>query len=55
MLPRSVSHTSLAPASRAFSTGYFFEVHPNPELGLSDADNMLELDRLEPLIERLLQ
>ena len=47
---------AMAMAAKAFgATGYFFEVHPNPELGLSDADNMLELDRLEPLIERLLQ
>jgi 2-dehydro-3-deoxyphosphooctonate aldolase (KDO 8-P synthase) len=44
---------SMALAAKAFgATGYFFEVHPNPDAGLSDAANMLELDRLEPLIKR---
>jgi 2-dehydro-3-deoxyphosphooctonate aldolase (KDO 8-P synthase) len=46
---------SMALAAKAFgATGYFFEVHPNPDQGLSDAANMLELDRLEPLIEQLI-
>ncbi len=45
----------MALAAKAFgATGYFFEVHPNPDEGLSDAANMLELDRLEPLIESLI-
>jgi len=47
---------SMALAAKAFgATGYFFEVHPNPDHGLSDAANMLELDRLEGLIKQLLQ
>ncbi len=42
-------------AAKAFgATGYFFEVHPDPDRGLSDAANMLRLDDLEPLIESLL-
>ena len=46
---------SMALAAKAFgATGYFFEVHPNPDQGLSDAANMLELDRLEDLIRKLL-
>lgn len=46
---------SMALAAKAFgATGFFFEVHPNPDQGLSDAANMLELDKLEPLIEQLL-
>lgn len=46
---------SMALAAKAFgATGYFFEVHPDPDKGLSDAANMLELDKLEPLIEQLL-
>ena len=46
---------SMALAAKAFgATGYFFEVHPNPDEGLSDAANMLELDRLEPLIKKLI-
>ncbi len=46
---------SMALAAKAFgATGYFFEVHPNPDEGLSDAANMLELDKLESLIAQLL-
>ena len=41
----------MALAAKAFgATGWFFEVHPTPDLGLSDAANMLELDKLEALI-----
>jgi 2-dehydro-3-deoxyphosphooctonate aldolase (KDO 8-P synthase) len=44
----------MAMAAKAFgATGYFFEVHPTPDEGLSDAANMLELDKLEQLIEQL--
>ena len=47
---------SMALAAKAFgATGYFFEVHPTPDLGLSDAANMLELDRLENLIKDILK
>lgn len=46
---------SMALAAKAFgATGYFFEVHPNPDEGLSDAANMLELDKLEGLVASLL-
>ena len=46
---------AMALAAKAFgATGYFFEVHPNPDKGLSDGPNMLELSRLEQLIEQLL-
>ena len=46
----------MAMAAKAFgATGYFFEVHPTPDEGLSDAANMLELDKLEPLIEELIK
>lgn len=46
---------SMALAAKAFgATGYFFEVHPDPDRGLSDAANMLPLDQLQPLIARLL-
>lgn len=46
---------SMALAAKAFgATGYFFEVHPDPDQGLSDAANMLQLDQLDPLITRLL-
>ena len=46
----------MAMAAKAFgATGYFFEVHPEPDKGLSDAANMLELDKLEALVERLIE
>ena len=45
---------AMAMAAKAFgATGYFFEVHPNPDEGLSDAANMLELDKLEDLVKEL--
>lgn len=45
----------MALAAKAFgATGWFFEVHPTPDLGLSDAANMLELDKLERLIKKII-
>lgn len=45
---------AMAHAAQAFgATGFFFEVHPRPDEGLSDAANMLELDKLEALIHSL--
>ena len=45
----------MALAAKAFgATGWFFEVHPDPNQGLSDAANMLELDKFEPLIQQIL-
>ena len=47
---------NMALAAKAFgATGYFFEVHPEPDKGLSDAANMLELSKLEPIIEELIR
>ena len=44
----------MALAAKAFgATGYFFEVHPTPDTGLSDAANMLELANLDELIGKL--
>ena len=46
----------MALAAQAFgATGWIFEVHPDPDNGKSDAANMLELDKLETLIEKLIQ
>lgn len=46
----------MAIAAKAFgATGWFFEVHPNPDQGLSDAANMLELSKLEKLVEELIK
>ena len=45
----------MAMAAKAFgATGFFFEVHPDPDHGLSDAANMLELDALEGLVKQLI-
>jgi 2-dehydro-3-deoxyphosphooctonate aldolase (KDO 8-P synthase) len=35
--------------------GLFIETHPEPEKALSDGANMLRLDRLEPLMKRLVR
>ncbi len=47
---------SMALAAKAFgANGYFLEVHPDPDNGMSDAANMLHLADLEPLIEQLIK
>ena len=46
---------AMALAAKAFgATGYFFEVHPNPDMALSDGPNMLYLKDLEKVICSLL-
>lgn len=46
---------AMALAAKAFgATGYFFEVHPDPDNALSDGPNMLMLDNLENVINTLL-
>ena len=46
---------SMALAAKAFgATGYFFEVHPDPESAKSDGPNMLFLKDLESVIKSLL-
>ena len=45
---------AMALAAKAFgANGWFFEVHPDPDKGLSDAANMLPLNKLGELIEIL--
>lgn len=45
----------MAKAAKAFgANGYFLEVHPDPDKGLSDAANMMYLDQVESLIIELL-
>lgn len=47
---------AMAKAAKAFgATGWFFEVHPTPDQGLSDAANMLELAKLEALIKDIIK
>ena len=46
---------AMALAAKAFgATGWFFEVHPEPDKGLSDAANMMELCKLRSLVKRLI-
>ena len=45
----------MALAAKAFgATGFFFEAHPTPDQGLSDAANMLELSALSDLVAKLI-
>lgn len=47
---------SMVLAAKAFgANGYFFEVHPDPDHALSDGPNMLFLDKLEGLVEKILE
>lgn len=47
---------SMALAAKAFgATGFFFEVHPDPDKALSDGPNMLPLEQLESVILQLLK
>lgn len=46
---------AMAQAAKAFgANGFFFEVHPNPDKGLSDGPNMLRLEDLEGVVKSLL-
>ena len=46
---------AMALAAKAFgANGYFFEVHPDPDNGLSDGPNMLRLEDLEGVVKSLL-
>ena len=45
----------MAMAAKAFgATGYFFEVHPDPDHALSDGPNMLHLSQLEEVLRPLI-
>lgn len=45
---------SMALAAKAFGAdGYFFEVHPEPQNARCDSACMLELDKLEGIVEKL--
>ncbi len=47
---------TLAQAAMATGSvdGIFLEVHPEPEKSPSDAGNILELDKLRPLLKKLI-
>lgn len=42
-------------AAGAGVDGFFMEVHPNPDVALSDGPNMVPLRQLKPLLERILR
>lgn len=45
----------MAKAAQAFgATGFFFEAHPDPDKGLSDAANMIRLSALEGILRSIL-
>ncbi len=45
---------AMALAAKAFgATGYFFEIHPDPDIALSDGTNMLPLNQFEQVIKKL--
>lgn len=46
---------SMALAAKVFgATGYFFEIHPQPEIALSDGTNMLRMQDFETVLKTLL-
>lgn len=46
---------AMALAAKAFgATGYFFEVHPDPEVAMSDGPNMIYLKDFENVVKSLL-
>jgi 2-dehydro-3-deoxyphosphooctonate aldolase (KDO 8-P synthase) len=46
---------AMALAAKAFgATGYFFEIHPNPEVAKSDGPNMLYLKDFEDVVKSLI-
>ena len=46
---------AMAQAAKAFgANGFFFEVHPDPDKGMSVAANMLELEKLEAVVKSLI-
>ncbi|MDE3253118.1 MAG: 3-deoxy-8-phosphooctulonate synthase, partial [Bacteroidota bacterium] len=47
--------TIAAAAIATGADGLFIETHPNPAIAKSDGANMLQLDLLEPLLEKLLR
>ena len=45
---------AMALAAKALgATGYFFEIHPDPDTALSDGTNMLPLNQFEQVIKKL--
>ena len=46
---------AMAQAAKAFgANGFFVEIHPDPDHGMSDAAHMLELDKFEAVVKSLI-
>ena len=52
---REYVETLAKAAMAAGADALFFEVHPNPELALSDGPNMVRLDEFRSMLERILK
>jgi 2-dehydro-3-deoxyphosphooctonate aldolase (KDO 8-P synthase) len=53
-MPQMISTIAKA-AIAVGANGIFMETHPNPSQALSDGKNMLALDQVESLLERLIK
>ena len=52
---REYVETLACAAAGAGCDGFFLEVHPDPDRALSDGSNMVPLDKLKPLLERIMR
>lgn len=52
---REYVETLACAAAGAGCDGFFLEVHPDPDRALSDGPNMVRLDQLKPLLERIMR
>lgn len=52
---REFIYTLASAAAAAGADAFFMEAHPNPEKALSDATSQLPLDKIKPLVERILK
>jgi len=51
----SLIETIALSAAATGASGFFFEVHPDPKSAKSDPHTMLQLDKLEPILEKILK
>ena len=51
----SLIETIALSAAATGASGFFFEVHPEPKSAKSDPHTMLQLDKLEPILEKILK
>lgn len=51
----SLIETIALSAAATGATGFFFEIHPDPKTAKSDPHTMLQLDKLEPILGKILK